>query len=425
MKNKIEKIICAFMASLAISIFANASGFINDSGAALTARNYYLDREYKGISPQNHAREWAQGFIFKINSGYTDGPVGFGLNTIGLIGIKLDSSPDRIGTDLLPYNSKKEADDEYSELGLTAKMRFAKTIVQAGTLTDTAFPMAYHSASRLLPQTFRGVHISSTDLNNFTLIGSYIDRINKRNSTNYEKFTMGSPNGRYNPTAESDQATFLGIEFRPVNEWTLKYYNNIVDNLYSTNYFNIEHLHTFNSSKLKSEFSWYTSKDEGGARAGKVDNDTYFAEFTYSTGGHSFIGGYQLLSGDTATPYISGTELLSLGKYMLASDFLNTNERTWQAMYVYDFAASGIPGLKTTIRYLKGNDIDLPVALGGNGRSESERYTEISYVIQSGTFRDVAIRVRNSTYRNNFASTATFRDQNQTRINIDYTIKLW
>ncbi|MDH4847947.1 OprD family porin [Pseudomonas sp. BN605] len=416
---------CFLLVGMAASASASASDFFDDSEATLTARNYYMDREYKGTSPQNHSREWAQGFILKANSGYTDGPVGFGLNATGLMGIKLDSSPDRRGTDLLPYNAQGEAADEYSELGLTAKMRLAKTVVQAGTLTNTTFPMAYPSVSRLLPQTFRGVHVSSTDLDKFTLIGSYIDRINKRNSTDYEKFTMGSPNGRYNPTAESDKATFLGIEYRPTNAWTLRYYNGTVENLYQTNYINLENLQNFENSKLKSEVSWYSSRDEGSAGAGKVDNDTYLAEFTYSVGGHSFIGGYQILSGDTATPYISGTEMLTLGKYMLASDFLNPNERTWQAMYVYDFVASGIPGLKATVRYLKGDDIELPTALGGSGLSESERYVELSYVIQSGPLRDVAIRVRNSKYRNDFASNASFRDENQTRINIDYTVKLW
>lgn len=416
---------CFLLMGMASSVSASASGFVDGSEATLTARNYYMDREYKSTSPQNHSREWAQGFILKANSGYTNGAVGFGLNAIGLMGIKLDSSTDRRGTDLLPYNAQGEAADEYSELGLTAKMRVAKTLVQAGILTNTTFPMAYPSVSRLLPQTFRGVHVSSTDLENFTLIGSYIDRINKRNSTDYEKFTMGSPNGRYNPTAESDQATFLGIEYRPTSAWTLRYYNGTVENLYQTNYINLENIQNAENSRLKSEFSWYSSRDEGSAGAGKVDNDTYLAEFSYSVGGHSFIGGYQILSGDTATPYISGTEMLTLGKYMLASDFLNPNERSWQAMYVYDFVASGIPGLKATVRYLKGDEIELPTALGGSGLSESERYVELSYVIQSGPLRDVAIRVRNSKYRNDFASNASFRDENQTRINVDYTVKLW
>ncbi|WP_397459210.1 OprD family outer membrane porin [Pseudomonas asplenii] len=425
MKSNNQNSCYALIMGIVTSASVGASDFVEDSEATLTARNYFFERDYKGEAQVNRAREWAQGFILKVNSGYTDGPVGFGLNATGLMGIKLDSSQGGRGTDLLPYNNKGEAADEYSKLGLTAKMRLSNTVVQAGTLTDTTFPMAYPSVSRLLPQTFRGVHVSSTDLDNFTLIGSFIDRINKRNSTDYERFTMGSPNGRYNPIAESDGATFVGVEYRPTTAWTLRYYNGTVENLYSTNYFNIENLSIFDGSKLKSELSWYSSRDVGSAGAGKVDNDTYLAEFTYSLGAHSFIGGYQILSGSTATPYISGTEMLTIGKYMLSSDFLNPKERTWQGMYIFDFAAVGLPGLKATFRYLKGDDIELPISLGGKGLSESERYAELSYVIQNGAFKNVAFRVRNSKYRNDFTSNASFHDEDQTRVNIDYTIKLW
>jgi hypothetical protein len=42
------------------------------------------------------------GLHAQLQSGYTDGTVGFGLDALGMLGIKLDSSPDRTGTGLLP-----------------------------------------------------------------------------------------------------------------------------------------------------------------------------------------------------------------------------------------------------------------------------------------------------------------------------------
>jgi hypothetical protein len=98
-----------------------AQGFIEDSKATLTSRNYYFDRDYKGDSAQSATREWAQGFILRFTSGYTPGTVGFGLDAQGLLGLKLDSSPDRTGTGLLPYDPvTREPNDSYSKLGLTA-----------------------------------------------------------------------------------------------------------------------------------------------------------------------------------------------------------------------------------------------------------------------------------------------------------------
>ena len=71
---------------------ATAAGFIEDSKATLGLRNFYFDRDDKNTANSNNeASEWGQGFIFNYQSGYTEGTVGFGLDAVGLVGIKLDS----------------------------------------------------------------------------------------------------------------------------------------------------------------------------------------------------------------------------------------------------------------------------------------------------------------------------------------------
>ncbi|MCY1460410.1 outer membrane porin, OprD family [compost metagenome] len=77
------------------------------------------------------------------------------------------------------------------------------------------------------------------------------------------------------------------------------------------------------------------------------------------------------------------------------------------------------------LRYLDGSHIELPASLGGSGLNESEKDIELSYVVQSGTFKNVAVRLRHAWYRNDFASAASFRDDNELRVNIDYTLALW
>ena len=152
----------------------------------MTLRNYYLDRDYKDDGAKTAAREWAQGFIMNMESGFTPGPLGFGLDVRGLMGVKLDSAPDRSGTELLPVSaSDKRAADEYSRLAPTAKLRFAQTTVKSGDVS-IFLPFAFASPSRLLPQTFRGTTLSSKDIDGLTLNTGYIDRINKRDSTDYQ-----------------------------------------------------------------------------------------------------------------------------------------------------------------------------------------------------------------------------------------------
>ena len=157
-----------------------AGGFIEDSHGTLTLRNYYLDRQYKDDGAKTAAQEWAQGFIMNMESGFTQGPLGFGLDVRGLLGVKLDSAPDRSGTELLPVSaSDNRAADEYSRLAPTAKLRFAQTTVKSGDVS-IFLPFAFASPSRLLPQTFRGTILSSRDIDDLTLISWYIYRIDMR-----------------------------------------------------------------------------------------------------------------------------------------------------------------------------------------------------------------------------------------------------
>ncbi|MNR45202.1 Porin-like protein NicP precursor [compost metagenome] len=93
--------------------------------------------------------------------------------------------------------------------------------------------------------------------------------------------------------------------------------------------------------------------------------------------------------------------------------------------YDYNFAALGIPGLTFNVRYVKGDQVDPEhvstvkakalQATGGEG-DEWERTTDITYLIQSGTFKNVSLRWRNSTMRSNFTAPA---DEN--RVIVGYT----
>lgn len=178
-------------------------------------RNYYFDRNYVNATPQAAAREWAQGFILNLRSGYTEGPVGFGLDAKGMLGVRLDSSRAHTGTGLLPYNpTTREPADEYSELGLTAKVRSSKSELQLGTIS-TFLPIAFASPTRLLPQTFRGAYLQSQEIDRLTLHVGWLDRINLRDATNYQQMSVASPNGRFNGARQRAQlAGALRLRFR-------------------------------------------------------------------------------------------------------------------------------------------------------------------------------------------------------------------
>lgn len=414
--------------ALAIGLFcanpSHAAGFIDDSHAELVVRNYYFDRNYVGQTPQAAAREWAQGFILNVSSGFTEGAVGFGLDAKGMLGVKLDSSPDRTGTGLLPFDPiTREPADNYSELGLTGKVRMSRTELQGGTIS-TFLPIAFASPTRLLPQTFRGAYLRSSDIGRLSLHAGWLDRINLRDSTDYQKMSVAAPNGRFNGAATSDRFTFLGGDYAWSDALTLRYYHAALDGLYRKDYFGFVDDRKLGPGRLKSDFRLFVTGEDGAAKAGPVDNRNTALMLTCAWASHSLGVGYMQLDGDTAMPYLYGTEPLVITEGTLSSEFINPKERSWQVKFDQDFAAFGVPGLKGMLRYVRGDNIEL-ARFGGSGLSESEKDVELSYAVQQGRFKGVALRLRHAWYRNDFLPGASHRDDNELRVNLDYTVKLW
>ncbi|PMU07366.1 outer membrane porin, OprD family, partial [Pseudomonas sp. FW305-20] len=51
-----------------------AADFVKDSKASLELRNFYFNRDYRqDNAAQSKQEEWAQGFLLRYESGYTDG----------------------------------------------------------------------------------------------------------------------------------------------------------------------------------------------------------------------------------------------------------------------------------------------------------------------------------------------------------------
>ncbi len=95
---------------------------------------------------------------------------------------------------------------------------------------------------------------------------------------------------------------------------------------------------------------------------------------TYKLGGNSFGLGYQKMSGDSAFPYVDGTDPY-LVNFVQIGDFAEKDERSWQARYDFDLATVGIPGLTFMTRYLKGSQADVR---GADSSADGERELTLS-----------------------------------------------
>lgn len=170
---------------------------------------------------------------------------------------------------------------------------------------------------------------------------------------------------------------------------------------------------------LAADLRLIKSDDIGNARAGAIDHRAVSGMLGYSLGDHKLSAGWQRMYGDSAMPYLDGSNPY-LVNYAQVNDFAAAQERSWQVRYDYDFKALGVPGLTFFTRYINGDHIQVP---GSHAEGkEWERDSELKYQVQSGTFKDVSVRLRNSTYRSNYERWA--RDMDETRVIVSYNFSL-
>lgn len=409
------------MPFLLLTMPAFANSFIEDSTVELTARNFYFDRDYTDVSAYPAAKDWSQGFILKMNSGYTEGPIGFGIDLLGTAGFKLHGDAKHAGTGNIPRDPiTNEPQGSYGELRYTGKIKVGKTDLRIGTLQPMT-PVLVGSPARLLPQTYRGIALNVKDISQLDIQASYIDKVNHRDSTDYEKIKLSGVNGRFIP-AETSHLYYVGgnYDIQSVPLRLTSFYMDVHD-IFRQTLLGLTYKYPINENNtLTSQIRYYVSRDSGESNAGLVDNDLIHAHVELKHKEHKFIVSTFHHQGETAFPYLTGGEPGVLIDTW-TGEFLNPKEKVYSARYEYDFKKY-VPGLRFMTRYTKGTNIYAP-RLGGTNLKEDELDFDIGYTIQSGFLKNLALRARYAIYDNNMLSNANIKPANETRINIDYTWK--
>lgn len=424
--------------ALSLPIAAQAA-FIEDSKASLELRNFYMNRDFRnsndgtgvknptvtGKAPaesRSKSEEWAQGFLLRYESGFTEGTVGVGVDAYGFTGLKLDSGGGTSETGLLlPRDNKGDVPSSYGELGAAAKFRISETTLRAGTLMPK-LPVVSAGDSRLLPQTFQGVQLTSLDVSNLTLNAGQLERDNQRNSTNNETMAISLHNGKRDTSKYSksnanvsNKFDFFSGSYKWNDQLTTGYHFGKLDGVYKQHIVNgVFTLPIAEGQSLKADLRYAKTSDD---ESSGIDNKAISGMLTYQLGYNSFGLGYQKMSGDTGYAYLLLTDP-HLVNYIQVRDFAATDEKSWQARYDYNFAGLGIPGLNLMTRYVKGSNIYM--GAGQSRGNEWERDTDIGYVFQEGPLKNLGVKWRNSTVRSDISVGKV--DEN--RLIVSYTIPL-
>ncbi|WP_233281707.1 OprD family porin [Pseudomonas tructae] len=407
------------------AVSTEAAGFVEDSSAKIEARNVYFNRDFRdghtnSAQGASKREEWAQGFILNVQSGYTEGTVGFGVDAVGMLGIKLDSSPADSNSGLLPSSGHdpRRSEDQYAKMGVAGKVRYSQTVLKVGSMMPD-MPLLKYNDGRLLPTMFHGAMLTSEEISNLKFTVARLDKYTARDSTDRQDIRVHCKNKRYACDTTADHFEMAGVDYRFNDRLSAQYQVAKLENIYRQHFLGLVASQPLRVGSLSADLRLIKSDDIGRARAGDIDHRALSGMLGYSLGGHKLSAGWQRMYGENAMPYLDGSNPY-LVNYAQVNDFAAAQERSWQLRYDYDFKAMGVPGLSFLTRYINGDHIKVPGSLAEG--KEWERDSELKYQIQSGTFKDVSVRLRNSTYRSNYEKYA--RDMDETRVIVSYNFSI-
>ncbi|NWE32311.1 OprD family porin [Pseudomonas gingeri] len=416
MMNRPSRSVLLFgIASLTLTLpsLTTAAGFVDDASANLNLRNAYFNRNFTNpANAQGRAEEWTQNFILDAKSGFTQGTVGFGLDLLGTFSQKLDGGKGTGGTQLLPLDRDGRPADNFGRLDVAFKARISRTELKVGEWMPV-LPILRSDDGRSLPQTFRGGQITSKEIDGLTLYGGQFQKNSPRNDSSMTDMFM---NGRAGIT--SDRFNFAGGEYSFNDKrTTVGLWNAQLKDIYRQQYVNLVHSQPLGDWTLGANLGFFYGKEDGSALAGDLENKTWSGMFSARHGGNTFYVGLQKLTGDSAWMRVNGTSGGTLANDSYNNSYDNAREKSWQLRHDYNFAALGVPGLTLMNRYISGDNVHIGTVTDGK---EWGRESELAYTVQSGTFRDLNVRWRNSSIRKSFSS----NEFDENRLFISYPISL-
>lgn len=431
----------ALGAALALPTLSQAA-FLEDSKATFSLKNFYFNQDSRNErgTETPRAEEWGQAFFLDFKSGFTEGPVGVGIDALAMHAVRLDgggragkAGSERAPGAVFPLESNGKGKDDFGRVALTGKLRFSKTEARLGALMPK-MPVLTYNDGRLLPQIFHGGQITSNEVKDLTLIAGKIEHSTERNSSDSNGLSIAGANSG-SRAQFSNEFYYGGAEYKVNKDLLLQYYYGNLRDFYKQHFLGLTHNWQLPVGAFKTDLRYFYSDSDGenssasgraqGYRSagapgstGEVDNNLWSAMFTYSLAGHAVSAGYQKVTGNSDFPHInlgSGRTLHLITNGQIGK-FASAGENTWVASHTYDFKELGIPGLKTRLIYFSGDDIDA----NGSDNKEWERDFRVDYTVQNGMLKGVGLSWLNAMWRGNDA-----RDLDENRLIVSYSLPLF
>ncbi|WOE32958.1 MULTISPECIES: OprD family outer membrane porin [unclassified Acinetobacter] len=410
--------LCLFITNINIA----QANFIDDTVFNVLAKNYYFNRDFRkgeyNSAGQNaqlpvserkgYREEWAQGFIVNLDSGWTDTPVQFGLNTYALMALKLDSDGYRTGTNNLEVDSNGKPKSATAEFGGAVRAKYHKTEVLLGNQFPNN-PIIGTNYSRLLPSMSTGLSIKDHSFDHLTLNFGYFTQMSPVDSTERISYF----NTDYNNSIQGKYVTYLGVNYNLKNIETSLYVSEL-DNVWMQYYLGAKYNHLINDqSSFNLQTNNYLNRDTGEATGGNINTGLISLTGNYKRSHHSFSLAYQQVLGDEPFDWIgfkNNGGIASIPNSVQFSTFTEAKEKSAQIKYEIDFSSYGAEGLSFMTRYIYGWDMDNTASNNifyterhiynqDTDNKHWERDIELRYKIKKGFAKNLDIRIRQATHR--------------------------
>ena len=416
----------ALISSAYASEQSEAKGFVEGASASVLLRNGFIQRDKKdGVHDTN---SWLQSVMLNLESGFTQGPVGFAAGVVGDFSFKLGDNYNAGNSMIaLKNDGQKDANgrvdpyDQWTRGGGYVKARASNTTLTYGTqILD--LPVLASMTTRNVPEYFEGTLITSHEIKNLEVVAG--------------KFTKNQlPEHIASDQNHLDRAYVWGAKYQFNDQLKAAYYGADLKDKLERHYANVNYKQTLaNKDSLTYDFSGYHTKFEPGttySATGPANedkkNNIWAVSATYNTGPHTGMLAYQQNTGNVGYDYgqngDGGQSIYLPNSYL--SDFIGNHEKSVQLQYTYDFADLAVPGLSWTTAYVYGWDIRVNNLT--DDAKEREFFNQVSYKVQTGPAKDLNIRVRNSIYRasDEYQTNAYIGDTNEWRIFVDFLIKFF
>jgi hypothetical protein len=412
---------------------SSKDGFIEGSSLNLDLKNYYFNRDYHDGSQDR--KEWAQGFIGVFESGFTQGPVGFGIDANAMLGLKLDGGGGTGGTGILPSTPEEKAPTDFSSAGGALKMRAFDTVLKVGDLFLTN-PVIAGGATRMLPMTFQGFSLTNTSFDHLTLDAgqaSFTKTFNSSGNDRISTYYATLPEGEHSQHMDWAGATYTGVP-----GMTSSLYGSQLKDIWNQVYYDLDYNWALNDLvSLNPGFHYYHTQDSGQALLGTIDNNTFSVHLGLTVGHQTVTASLQKVNGNTPFDYIFDGDSIYLDNSQQYSDFNAPGEKSWKLQYAYDFVGWGLPGLTSSLAYTRGT-MDLTKATtaadsaysyyfnaDGQDAKHWERDLDVKYVVQQGSAKNLGVRLRWATDRGGDGYKTVDHNLDEYRVIVDYPINIF